>query len=56
MLDNTQLLRVVNDDEAGMTVKIPVLAGRDLAELRMTVEAGKEQQMHIGTDRYRRTA
>jgi len=50
-----QLLRVIDDNEAGMTVKVPVNAGRDLVELRM-VKDGAEEQLHIGTLVYRRTA
>lgn len=55
MWNNTQLLRVIDDDDAGMVVKIPVLAGRDQVELR-TVRSGDEEQLHIGTLVYRRTA
>ncbi len=55
MWDNAQLLRVINDDEAGMTVKIPALAGRDLVELRMKKE-GDEEQLHIGALLFRRNA
>ncbi len=47
LLDNEQLLRVVNDDEAGMTVKVPGNDGRDLAELRM-VKGEVVDEMHIG--------
>lgn len=50
-----QLLRVIDDNEAGMTVKVPVNAGRDLVELRV-VKEGSEEQLHIGTLVYRRTA
>ena len=42
MWNNAQLLRVINDDEAGMAVKIPVLAGRDLVELRIYKRDGQE--------------
>ena len=41
--DNEQVLRVINDNETGMTVKIPVNAGRDLLELRMVMNDGREQ-------------
>lgn len=41
--DHEQLLRVIDDNEAGMTVKIPVNAGRDLLELRVIVEGGQER-------------
>jgi CubicO group peptidase (beta-lactamase class C family) len=50
-----QLLRVIDDNEAGMTVKVPVNAGRDLVELRMVNEGG-EEQLQIGTMVFRRTA
>ncbi|WP_051237568.1 serine hydrolase domain-containing protein [Ottowia thiooxydans] len=43
MWDHDQLLRVINDNEAGMTVKIPVNAGRDLVEWKIVIEGGKEQ-------------
>ncbi|HET7835565.1 MAG TPA: serine hydrolase domain-containing protein [Variovorax sp.] len=47
LLDNEQLLSAVNDNEAGMTVKVPGNDGRDLAELRMVM--GKDgEEMHIG--------
>lgn len=49
-----QLLRVIDDNQAGMTVKVPVNAGRDLVELRMVREGGDEQ-LHIGTMVFRRT-
>jgi CubicO group peptidase (beta-lactamase class C family) len=51
MWNNAQLLRVIDDDEAGMTVKVPVLQGRDLIEIRME----GEEQLHIGTLVYRRS-
>ena len=47
LLDNEQLLSVVNDDEAGMTVKVPGNDGRDLCELRMVMGKNGEE-MHIG--------
>jgi hypothetical protein len=47
LLDNEQLLSVVNDDEAGMTVKVPGNDGRDLCELRM-VTGTRGEEMHIG--------
>ena len=50
-----QLLRVIDDNEAGMTVQIAVNAGRDLVELRMVNEGG-EERLHVGTSVYRRTA
>ena len=51
--NNAQLLRVIDDNQAGMTVKIPVVAGRDLVELNMVMEGG-EEQLHIGTMVFRR--
>lgn len=47
MWDNDQLLRVIDDNEAGMTVKIPVIAGRDLVEWKMVMVDGQEQ-LHSG--------
>ena len=37
----------MNDDEAGMTVKVPGNDGRDLCELRM-VTGTRGEEMHIG--------
>jgi CubicO group peptidase (beta-lactamase class C family) len=51
--NNAQLLRVIDDNQAGMTVKIPVVAGRDLVELNMVMEGG-EEYLHIGTMVFRR--
>lgn len=51
MLDGEQLMRVVNDHETAMTVKVPGVAGRDLLELRMVTVDGREQ-MHIGHLRF----
>ncbi|CAB3783492.1 D-aminopeptidase [Paraburkholderia caffeinitolerans] len=51
--NNAQLLRVIDDNQAGMTVKIPAVAGRDLVELNMVME-GAEEQLHIGTMVFRR--
>ena len=55
MWDNAQLLRVINDDEAGATVEIPAPAGRDLVELRM-VKEGIEEKLHVGALQFRRDA
>ena len=55
MWDHAQLLRVINDDEAGVTVEIPALAGRDLVELRM-VKEGIEEKLHVGALQFRRDA
>lgn len=46
--DNAQLLRLIDDNEAGMTVKVPVNAGRELVELQM-VRANGQEEMHCGT-------
>lgn len=46
--DNAQLLRVIEAREAGMTVKIPGNAGRDLVELRMATVNGQEE-LHSGS-------
>ncbi|MGO4391668.1 serine hydrolase domain-containing protein [Variovorax sp. M-6] len=43
-----QLLRVVNDQEAGMTIKIPYNAGRDLFELSM-VQGKDQEELHSGS-------
>lgn len=55
MLNNEQLLRVVSDNEAGMTVKIPGNEGRDLYELFMVTVDGQEE-MHTGTTVWQRVA
>lgn len=49
MWNDDQLLRVINGNEAGMTVKIPVMAGRDLVELRMEKGEDGEDRLHVGT-------
>jgi hypothetical protein len=51
--NNAQLLRVIDDNRAGMTVKIPAVAGRDLVELNMVME-GNEEHLHSGTMVFRR--
>jgi hypothetical protein len=53
--DNAQLLRVIDDNEAGMTIKVPVNAGRELVELRMVMVNGQEE-MHCGTLVFQRMA
>ena len=53
--DNAQLLRVIDDNEAGMTIKVPVNAGRELVELRMVMVNGQEE-MHSGTLVFQRMA
>ena len=53
--DNAQLLRVIDDNEAGMTVKVPVNAGRELVELQMVMVNGQEE-MHSGTLVFKRMA
>jgi len=47
LLDNGQVVRVIDDDQAGMTVQIPVIVGRDLMELNMVRSDGKEE-LHAG--------
>lgn len=54
-LDNEQLLSVVSDNEAGMTVKVPGNDGRDLAELHMMTVDGQEE-IHMGSLVFRRMA
>ncbi|NLP63484.1 serine hydrolase domain-containing protein [Paraburkholderia sacchari] len=51
--NNAQLLRVIDDNQAGMTVKIPAVAGRDLVELNMVME-GDGEYLHSGTMVFRR--
>ena len=53
--DDAQLLRVIDDREAGMPVKIPGNAGRDLVELRMGTVNG-QAELHSGSLVYQRTA
>jgi len=47
LLDNGQVVPVIDDDQAGMTVQIPVIVGRDLMELNMVRSDGKEE-LHAG--------
>ena len=53
--NNEQLLRVVDDRTAGMTIKVPGFAGRDLVELRMVPVQGStgsgvaSEELHIGS-------
>ncbi|HET7835566.1 MAG TPA: serine hydrolase domain-containing protein [Variovorax sp.] len=48
ILANTaQLVRVIDDNQAGMTIQIPSAAGRDLFELNMVTVNGKEE-LHTG--------
>jgi len=53
--NNRQLLRVVDDLTAGMTIKVPGFAGRDLVELRMvtvsdpTNSRGSSEELHEGS-------
>jgi hypothetical protein len=60
--NNKQLLRVVDDLTAGMTVKVPGFAGRDLAELRMvpgpnpTNARASSEQLHEGSFVFQRVA
>jgi hypothetical protein len=53
--DNAQLLSIVDDDQTGMNLKIPVNAGRELVELRMAMAGGIEE-MHCGTLVFHRMA
>lgn len=46
-LNLAQLLRVVDDNEAGMAIKVPGNAGRDLFELRVTNTKGQDE-LHAG--------
>ena len=48
MWDNNQFERVIDDNEAGMTVKVPVTGGRDLLERRM-VRVNGQEELHSGT-------
>lgn len=53
--NNEQLLRVVDDRTAGMTIKVPGFSGRDLVELRMapvqgpTVPGQPSEELHNGS-------
>ncbi|MGO4394347.1 serine hydrolase domain-containing protein [Variovorax sp. M-6] len=54
ILSNTaQLVRVIDDNQAGMTVKIPSSAGRDLMELNIVMVNGREE-LHSGVLVFRR--
>ena len=59
---NKQLLRVVDDGTAGMTIKAPGFAGRDLVELRMvpvpdpTNPQGPSEELHNGSLVFQRVA
>ncbi len=52
--NNEQLLRVMDDEEASMTVKVPLFGGRDLIELRMVMVNGQEE-LHSGSQVFQRT-
>lgn len=60
--NNQQLLRVVDDATAGMTIKVPGFNGRDLVELRLSPVQGPPgqpdggEELRIGTMVYRRSA
>jgi len=61
--NNLQLLKVVDDRNAGMTIEAPGYAGRDLVELRMVPVqdaaqggAAPSEELHQGTLVYRRVA
>ena len=53
-LNLAQLLRVVDDNEAGMAIKVPGNAGRDLLELRVTNTKGQDE-LHAGGWLFRQT-
>jgi hypothetical protein len=59
---NKQLLRVVDDGTAGMTIKAPGFAGRDLVELRMVPVPDPanpqrpSEELRIGSMVFRRAA
>ncbi len=48
MWDHDQLLRAIDDNEAGMTITVPVNNGRDLLEWRIVMVNGQEE-LHSGT-------
>lgn len=54
-LDGDQLLRVLSDNEAGMSVQVPGNDGRDLLEIRMVMVQGQEE-MHVGNLVFQRVA
>ena len=55
VLANTaQLVRVIDDNQAGMAIQIPSAAGRDLFELNMVMVNGKEE-LHTGVLVFQRT-
>ena len=60
--NNQQLLRVVDDQAAGMTIKAPGFAGRDLVELRMVAVPDPanpqrpSEELHIGSMVFRPAA
>lgn len=47
--DDAQLVRPLDDTRAGMTVKVPINAGRDLAELEFAAVGGVEQLVRHGS-------
>jgi CubicO group peptidase (beta-lactamase class C family) len=59
--NNKQLLRVVDDVTAGMTIKVPGFAGRDLAELRIAVlpsptdSQAPLEELRVGSFLFQRT-
>ncbi|MGO4394349.1 serine hydrolase domain-containing protein [Variovorax sp. M-6] len=52
--NNEQMLRVVDDQEATMAVKVPLYGGRDLIELRMVPVNGREEA-HSGSQVFQET-
>ncbi|RYF82362.1 MAG: class A beta-lactamase-related serine hydrolase [Comamonadaceae bacterium] len=53
LLDDGQVLRVIDEAQAGMTVQIPVIVGRDLMEVNMVRVDGQEE-LHAGGMVFRR--
>ncbi|MGO4391667.1 serine hydrolase domain-containing protein [Variovorax sp. M-6] len=51
--NNGQLLRVVDDNTAGMTIKVPGNNGRDLHEL-VVEQGGDSERLHVGSLEFRR--
>ena len=47
--DNDELVRPLDDARAGMTVKVPVNAGRDLGELVFVTANGTESLLRHGS-------
>jgi len=54
LANSSQLVRVIDDNQAGMTIQIPSAAGRDLFELNMVMVNGDEE-LHTGVLVFQRT-